>query len=787
VGLKPALSTQTGPLANSEIARTTFKRLLRSDWLWAILGHFLLTALFTFPLIFNFGKALPGVLLEDRDQNLWNLWWVPRALLRLKNPYHTDFIYYPDGVSLYFHTLHPLNGLISFPVQLLFGMTAAYNFIVFFSFIMGGLGGYLLLKYLCRQSGPAFVGSLIFTYAPYHMGTLKGVMQLISLEWLPFYILFLIKATREPERRRLNLALAVFFLVCTALIDWYYVLFLLMFTLLYLIYPHEKPYFPALKKRLWITGLIVGLFGLIMLPVLLPMLKELNQTSYYLPEENAALQFSAPLAAFFIPPTTSTFFGGIAQNFPAQYLTGPLAAQVYLGYVALLLALLGVKVSWTTRFWGVVFIVFWLLAFGPTLQLNGPNPGWPMPFSLIQNWPIIKITRSPDRFIVISMLALAVCASQALSNLRFTTTWPWAIDDLRFNKSTGRKDAEIIQDQSTVQSAKPSLKFVNDPGPRNRQSSMTQGHVIVNRQSLVFSILIVLEFLQIPFPVKDVAYSPFFERLGSETADYSIIELPAQGGFWSGAPRMANQTVHGKRIFNGYISREFDHPFVRRTPGFQELNLLKEQPDIFRPEKAAANLSGEQSWYDAFSYYKARYIVLYRPQTQKEKDTTDLLKNRQMIARVVQNAPPVYSDDLLEAYAVPELLPAQHHPFVQIGEGWYEAEPDESGGGRHRWARGQANLNILWQGPDEHSTRLSFNIGLLSGEQKMRITLDGGLFWQGTVSATQQRLELEAKLKPGPHRLDFYPDGQAQSPKELGISPNDTRKLLFYIGDLAVS
>lgn len=709
---------------------------LKSLWL-VVLGYFLLTSLFTYPLIFNFSTGLPGMLVEDRDQNLWNLWWVPRTLLQFKNPFHTDYIYYPEGVSLYFHTLHPLNGLLSYPVQLLFGLTAAYNFIVFFSFIMAGLGSYLLLRYLCQNQAVAFAASLIFTYAPYHIGTLKGLMQLISLEWLPFYLLFLLKATRSRERFKLNVGLAAFFLVCTALTDWYYVLFLLGFTGLYLVYPHEKPYFPALKRRFLIIGLIVGLFGLVISPILFPMIRELGTTNYYLPNKNAAQEFSATLAAFFIPPTTSTLLGNFAQNFQAEYLTGPVAAQVYLGYIALILGVVGLFTFRVARFWGVVLLVFWLLAFGPTLQLNGPEPGWTMPFGLIQNWPIVKITRSPDRFIVITMLALSVCAAFGLiwlhglaSRLKLPKKWDWLVAGLA-------------------------------------------------------GLLITLEFLQIPYPINSITSNPFFEQLGREEADYSLIELPAQDGFWSGASRMANQTIHHKRSFNGYISREYDHPFVRLTPGFQELALLKDRPDIFRPTKAQGDLPGERDWYDAFSYYKARYIILYLPQNQKERDTTDLAKNRLMIAQVVGEVKPIYKDELMEVYPMPSLSAADLHPFARIGEGWYEPEPDETGDGRHRWSAGAANLDLLWQGEETLDTHVSFNIGLLREKTGLRLTLDGILVWEGTVTTAQQTLQLELKLTPGQHRLDFYPEGTAQSPQALGIG-NDPRKLLFYINNLAV-
>ena len=66
---------------------------------------------------------------------------------------------------------------------------------------MGGYGAYLLALYVLRQASSAsfssmrnaqlaaFVGGAIFTFSPYHMAHLLGHMQLIALEWIPFYAL----------------------------------------------------------------------------------------------------------------------------------------------------------------------------------------------------------------------------------------------------------------------------------------------------------------------------------------------------------------------------------------------------------------------------------------------------------------------------------------------------------------------------------------------------------------------------------------------------------------------
>lgn len=120
---------------------------------------------------------------------------------------------------------------------------------------MAGIGSYLLLMHLCDHPAAAFCASLIFVFAPYHIATLKGIMQLISLEWLPFYILFLLRATSYPlpdsipprtlspdlitgwwQKRWKDIGGASLFLVLTALTDWYYTIFLIGYTLVYMLW-----------------------------------------------------------------------------------------------------------------------------------------------------------------------------------------------------------------------------------------------------------------------------------------------------------------------------------------------------------------------------------------------------------------------------------------------------------------------------------------------------------------------------------------------------------------------
>ena len=208
--------------------------------LGVLLLYLLLTVLMTWPLAQNMTTAIPGDSF-DGWQNYWNLWWLKTALVdQLHNPYITNALFYPTGVNLYFHTLNPFNGLFTLPIQLIGGLLPAYNTVVFFSWAIGGYGVYLLTAWLIRDqkadsrgqktegqktegqktegqktegqktedrrqqtrtTSPLapFLAGVIFTFSPFHMAHLLGHMQVMSLEWIPFYVLYLLRAIEESK------------------------------------------------------------------------------------------------------------------------------------------------------------------------------------------------------------------------------------------------------------------------------------------------------------------------------------------------------------------------------------------------------------------------------------------------------------------------------------------------------------------------------------------------------------------------------------------------------------
>src|SRR5262249_26560413 len=148
--------------------------------------------------------------------------------------------------------------------------------------------------------------------------TQRGQLQLVSLEWVPFYVLFLLRAVHDwPPLRAagqigrwlVRAALpAAAFLVLIALVDWYYVMYMVLVTLLYGLYlagrsnfgfwildfglrfrPGRKEAKPALPNpklavawageavlRLGAIGVLVGLA---VSPILVPLIQEAQTAS----------------------------------------------------------------------------------------------------------------------------------------------------------------------------------------------------------------------------------------------------------------------------------------------------------------------------------------------------------------------------------------------------------------------------------------------------------------------------------------------------------------------------
>ncbi|MFB0545313.1 MAG: hypothetical protein ACETWB_00235, partial [Anaerolineae bacterium] len=280
-----------------------------------ILGLYtILTLILTYPLITVFTTHVPGSATWAFDEYtfLWNTWWFKHATLNLQtDPLYSDYIFYPLGISLVLYTFHLFNASLSLPLQSFLNLATISNLTLVFSFVLGGYGMYLLLEYLLAVSSEqeataiphaptairqiaAFIGGMVYAFtASRFVYAALGHYNFVSTEWLPFYVLYLIKTVREPALK--NAILAGLFATFALLCENTFGVFLGLFTLLYLLFAlgrkdwrlevggwgleARSPPLLALGGRL--AALVVTTL-LTYLPVLIPILREMLGGGYAL-------------------------------------------------------------------------------------------------------------------------------------------------------------------------------------------------------------------------------------------------------------------------------------------------------------------------------------------------------------------------------------------------------------------------------------------------------------------------------------------------------------------------
>jgi hypothetical protein len=231
------------------------------------------------------------------------------------------------------------------------------------------------------------------------------------------------------------------------------------------------------------------------------------------------------------------------------------------------------------------------------------------------NIPVVSIARVPGRWDVLVMLSLMVLAGYGLHYL--------------FSKYEGRSLGNV---------------------PKN--------HLI----GVIFAAFILFEFLAIPFPVSDTTVPVFYKQIANDTDNYAILDIP---GSIDNAQLMYYQTVHNKKLLDGYVSRtpESATRFMTSTPMISQLfsdsHTPKTEDDILEQ-----NLTDIGS--SVLSYYQIRYVVLHA-------GYPGLVTNRNLRYKYdllhgsLSNTPQIFRNDTMIVYTV-ETVPRKS--FVLLKDGW---------------------------------------------------------------------------------------------------------------------
>jgi hypothetical protein len=197
------------------------------------------------------------------------------------------------------------------------------------------------------------------------------------------------------------------------------------------------------------------------------------------------------------------------QAWLASQPNGYLENTASIPLIALLVMALAWRRGWCPpRVWIALAGVFGLLSLGPFIHVAGANTYVPGPWALLRYVPIVSLTRSPTRFTVILMLAVAALFALAIR---------WATTEY--------------------------------PNRRRAIVALVAG-------------LLAIELLPAPRPLYSAAMPPFYGRIAADPRpDVRVLELPF--GIRDGTRSVGNftarsqffQTFHRKPLIGGYLSR----------------------------------------------------------------------------------------------------------------------------------------------------------------------------------------------------------------------------------------
>ncbi len=780
--------------------------------LTVVIAYLVAAIALSWPLALNLSSAIPGVQ-GDAASFVWAIGWAKAALELGVNPFHSDYVFYPLGGATQLLWAISLLGFASLPLQALFSLVASHNLLYLAATVLTAYGTFLLAEEVLRRgrdaarvpppdSGPLppfaallmtqfilqnrklaerrstlapFTAGLVFAFAPLRLGYGLSFLNLFNTEFVPFYLLCLLRATRTRSLR--TAILAGVFLGLNAYIDFQIAAFLILLTVLYALYvlfgqawsalrfedtapgrssgPHgDDLHLPrtgagrALVRSLVPLVAVWSMTALTSALVAVPMLVAVandfaaeggNYIRVYKLDYSAARSYD--LASYLVPNARATLYADtplkVANiNAGAQADDGsPLSPdrQSFAGYTVLVLAAYAVvRRARAARWWLVVAVLFALFSFGPSLHVLGVDTGIPLPFVVLHEIPIINHIRIPMRYGIVVPLALAMLVALAVDALQQRLeTWKHEVR---------KAGLAALRPQTVV-------------GIRLSGLLLTLAPVLVLAEAAV-----------LPYPVQPLQIPRVYEQIASVPGDFTVLEIPTFN--WRGAAATeVYQAIHHKYIVRAYTNRI--------APGPAEYSALRGIPIVVRSLRALEGadpspLAPYEVQEDkrvrdqVVRFFNLRFAVVQRSFLKPEEITSI-----DAYLRDVLGAAPIDDDGQVIAYEIPPAGAAPDDLDIDLnenigqmyaGRGWTFEYPVANWHGQFNfvWAQG-ARSEIYFVAGDSEARELTLH-AYADSPQRVSVSVNGTAVGQLDLGTTWQdyRIVLPAGASvPGMNRIQL--------------------------------
>ncbi len=546
-------------------------------WLISLAAYALVTA-------WLFRELLPKAIWAmshgpDAPLYLWNVWWAQRAIwVEHTSPYFTRWIFFPDGIELWFHSFQ-LSALLPFlPIAAAggpHGVVLAHNLTVLTSFVLSGLFVYLLAFDETRSHLGAWVAGAIFAFSAIRLHS-NSQTDLLSTQFLVLYVFLLLRTLR----RQPALATAAGF--CLAFLA-YDSLTLLVFGLL-LTGPLVLMQ-PRRRQLAFRIALVLGIGTVLMAPLLW---NTLVAGARWNPPSRALVDAGGIDPRMFVMPhhwpsrldvVPALLFGGdwtalAGASLPGLWMKPPIFLYGALGYTLLALSLLSALVGRERRrwFWLALGIGALVLSLGPYLRL-GERVLYavPLPYRLLRDLPGFAMSVAHYRYITPALLGLSIFAAFGVAAC--CEPRPGEARTVRLTRLAGGLAAAllVLAEQTSVS---PSLVSI---GP-----------------------------------------APFARRLAEDAGDFAVLHYPPGRTLHRVELQMLQQIFHRKRLLGGYLARI---PKLKWLPGDPMNAVLPGAPPASSTREALDLL---QSLFRE-PRYRIKYLVVSSDDFSEARDAQPLL------------------------------------------------------------------------------------------------------------------------------------------------------------------
>jgi hypothetical protein len=379
--------------------------------------YFFFFALYTWPWLPHFSThffADAG----DGLQNAWNIWWTNKALTGPDALWFTTYLHVPDGTPLFGHTLTPINGIIATALLPFLSLAQTYNTLVIFSFIGTGLTAFWLCYTISKSYWGSLLGGFVFTFSSYHFAHAIGHMNLISLEFMPLFLLtWWLLITKGSYWHSLFAAVS---LALVTLSDLYYLVFSVIAAVIILAF--------HLRQIKWRPLFLFTLLAFALAaPVPLAVLWH-NHLDPLVGAHNAG-EYGANLISPFIPSEIwrwNLLTKGLWERDHLDIVEGSINLSFVLWGAIVAAVIWRKKLPTGSMTWFWLALIFAILSFGPFPHiLRHSYPGIPLPYRLLAAiLPPLKLAGVTVRMLVMTHLAAAVILSLVVAQFKLKKAWP---------------------------------------------------------------------------------------------------------------------------------------------------------------------------------------------------------------------------------------------------------------------------------------------------------------------------------------------------------------------------